>query len=408
MAMIRPTRLPRAAADATPVRRHAALDDAVEGIDASQLDYLFAEGPTRRDLARAGVGEALARSRADGYDRDEVRAVLARKLCRLLPDLPPDRRDKAARHALRALDTLAQDHAATVRAALSTAIADIACAPPALANTLARDVERSVAEPVLRCCAALTDRDLLAIVAAREETWALVAIAARRFVSGSLSAALAGKNDAEATGVLLDNTGAVIAEPTLERLIDAAPRHPEWHLKLARRDGLPPRLAVRLAAHVDRSVMEVLCVRNDFDEATAREIARTARRRVDWAEERVPGETGDRRAERLFRSGDLDEIALGDAVSWGDGAFVRTALSLMAEVPRPAVESILESSDARAVTALCWRAGVSMRTAMQVQARASGVGPRQLLNARRGTDYPLSPGEMARVLELYGITIPAR
>lgn len=386
-----------------PLRRTTAS----AGVDPSLLDYLFADdtGSSRTVAARRGVNEALALSREAGYDDSEVRAVLARKLCRLLPDLPPDRRDKAARIALRTLESLARDHAATVRTALATAIADIACAPPSVVNTLARDVERCVAEPVLRCCLALTDRDLLAIVSAREETWALAAVASRRFVSGSLSAAIAHKDDAEATGVLLDNHGAVIAEPTLERLIDEAPRHPAWHLKLARRDGLPRRLALRLATLVDRSVADVLAERNDFDDATVREISATVRRRVDWVEDRIEGETAEQRAHRLFRRGELDEMVLGDALSWGETPFVRMALALLADVPRATVEGILGTSDARAVTALCWRAGLSMRCAMQVQTRASSVTPRHMLYARRGTDYPLTPAEMARTLELYGIAM---
>lgn len=378
------------------------------GIDPQLLDYLFDDGASTPQQATAArqIGDALAESRAGGFDCSEVREVLAHKLCRLLPDLSPDSRDRATRIALRTLEQLATDHAVRVRIALATAIKDIACAPPAVVNKLARDIERCVAEPILRCCAALTDSDLLSIIAGRNESWALSAIAGRLRLSGLVAAALAGKEDAVTTGVLLDNEGAVIPEPTFERLIEAASDHPEWFAKLAKRPALPRRLAVRLATHVDRSVLDILRERPDFDEDTAQEIASAMRRRVDWVEDRNPDETPDQRARRLHRMRLLDETAIGDALSWGETEFVRTALALMASVSKAAVETILSSRDARGITSLCWRAGLSMRCAMQVQLRGASLTPRQILNARRGTDYPMFPNEMSRTLELYGIEGP--
>lgn len=363
------------------------------------LDYLFAEpapaAPTALAPVDAGrrVGDALVESRLAGMGDASVRAALARKLCRLLPDLPPEGRDKAATVALRALEQLARDHVARVREALATAIKDIACAPPSVVRTLARDVERSVAEPVLHYCATLTDDDLLDIIAGQPAGWALAAIASRRTVSAPVSDAIVETGDEAATGVLLDNSGAVIAEPTLTRL--------------ARRPGLGPalprRLALRLAAFVDGSVAEVLRTRPDFDEATVAEIAAVTRRRVDWIEARDPDEPPERRAVRLHRRGALDETAVGDALSWNEVGFVRAALALRARIQPVLVDAILASGDARPVTALVWRAGLSMRCAMQVQARAAGIPPRAMLNARDGTGFPLTAAEMARLLARYGV-----
>lgn len=389
-----------------------------EGVDGALLDYLFddvappppvdvAAPATARDHAAAGrrVGEALARSRLTGAGDVVVRELLATKLCRLLPDLSPDARDTATAMAVRALEQLAADHVTRVRAALASAIKDIACAPPNVVVTLARDVERSVAEPVLHCCATLTDQDLLSIIASREESWALSAIARRQRVSAPVSAAIAERDDAIATGVLLDNTGATIAEPTLERLVEGAAARRAWQEKLARRPALPRRLAVRLASFVDRSVLEVLRARPDFDPETADEIVAAVRRRVDWVEERDPTESPEHRAMRLHRLGLLDEIAIGDALSWGEIGFVRTALALRASVPLNLVRDILDSKSARGVTALAWRAGLSMRAAMQIQARGADIPPRRMLNARQGTDYPLPPAELLRILSVYGVPV---
>ncbi|WP_448204493.1 DUF2336 domain-containing protein [Azospirillum sp. sgz302134] len=400
----------------------APREDPNEGVAPELLGYLFDEAsaapraippveqpcppPSRQDQSRAvarRVGDALIESRLAGMGDADVRATLARKLCRLLPDLPADGDDRVTTVALRALEQLARDHVTRVRAALASAVKDVACAPPEVVRRLASDVERSVAEPVLRCCAALTDADLLAVIATQPEGWALSAISGRAHVNAPISDAIVGTGHAEATGVLLDNTGAIIPEDTLERLVEGSARNPDWQPKLARRPVLPRRLALRLADFVDVTVMDVLRRRPDFDEATVAEVVAVTRRRVDWVEARDPAESPERRAIRLHRHGALDETVVGDALSWDEGAFVRAALALRAAVHPALVDEILASGDARAVTALVWRAGCSMRCAMQVQTRVAGIPPRAVLNARQGTGFPLTPPEMVRLLSRYGV-----
>jgi len=51
------------------------------------------------------------------------------------------------------------------------------------------------------------------------------------------------------------------------------------------------------------------------------------------------------------------------------------------------------------VTSLAWKAGLSMRTAIQLQLKIAKVPPPDVLNARNGFDYPLSEAEMKRQLE---------
>ncbi|AWK88056.1 hypothetical protein DEW08_16495 [Azospirillum thermophilum] len=375
------------------------------------MEYLFADpgGPAAPRRAAAGtavarqVGDALVDSRLAGMGDADVRSTLARRLCRLLPGLPADGRDAVTAVTVRALEQLARDHVLRVREALASSIKDVACAPPSVVRQLARDAERTVAEPVLRCCAALTDEDLLAILADGPAGWALAAIARRPHVSAPVSDAIAGTGDAEATGLLLDNSGAVIAEPTLASLIEQAVRRPDWQASLARRPSLPPRLALRLAGFVELSVVELLRGRTDFDESTVAEIAAATRRRVDWVERRAPEETPERRAVRLHREGRLDETAIGDALSWNETGFLRMALALRCGVAPEVVDLVLGAHDAHAVTALVWKAGYSMRCAMQVQARAAGIAPRAMINARAGTGYPIDPDTMARHLARYGI-----
>ena len=48
-----------------------------------------------------------------------------------------------------------------------------------LAGLLARDVERDVSEPILRFCAALSDRDLLDILKSHPASWVVVRASAK-------------------------------------------------------------------------------------------------------------------------------------------------------------------------------------------------------------------------------------
>jgi hypothetical protein len=54
------------------------------------------------------------------------------------------------------------------------------------------------------------------------------------------------------------------------------------------------------------------------------------------------------------------------------------------------------------VTALAWRANLSMRQALQLQLRVAHIPPTAALNPRGGTDYPLTPAEMEWQLGLFG------
>lgn len=344
-------------------------------------------------------------------DTDEsVRVALAGKLCRLLPQVSADQLDQVYQVTIKALEALARDQAVTVRAALATSLKDVDCAPPHLCRQLAGDVERTVAEPILHYCVTLTDDDLLEIIASHPASWALVAIASRAKVSGPVSAAIAGTGDGEATSALIGNRGAVIAEETLAQLVEASTRNVEWQLRLARRPVLPPRLAERLARFVDQEILDELVFRHDVDPDAAQDIVNATRRRIDWVSRADPGrpperpnETQVQRARRLHAEGRIDDLTVGDALAWDQVEFVKTALALMIGCDISVVDGVLQSHSPRGVTALAWRAGLTMRTAILLQVRAARIHPRRLLNARDGTDYPISEVEMIWHLEFFGV-----
>lgn len=330
----------------------------------------------------------------------DVRVLLSRKLARALPHLTGAEHAAIRDLAHHALTMLAADQVVRVRAALAGALRDVASAPPTLIAQLARDVAREVAEPILRGCVNLSDEELVSIVAAQPVPWVLEAIARRDHVSASVAEAVAAAGDPVATASLLANPGAALSDRTMNQLVEK----PLAAIDMSRTTAkplLPPSLLGKLARIVEDSIRGELAGQG-FDKQDRQEVVEVTQRRLDWARDYVKREPPDAKAARLKAEGKLDEAALWDALSWGDKPFVREALALRADLPADLVQRIIDTQSARAITALAWRAGLSMRCARLLQLK-SGLPPTKLLNARHGVDYPMNEAEMLWQLGLFGV-----
>lgn len=365
-----------------------------------------AAAPPRAAASGSAAGAYGAGPSADPLPGDDAgsRAQTAAMLARMLP--PPDAAGSEApgslhKQALAALETLARDEAALVREALASAIKDVVHAPPSVVKALARDIEERVAQPILRECRLLSDQDLLALIKGKTPSWKLQAIAGRDQVSSVVADAIHAHGDDDATGVLIENPGANLTEPTLFRLTEESAKIKPWQEKLAMRPALPKAIVRRLSEVVDASVLDLLKARKDMDMTTARQVMVTARRRMEWLDVNGGPDPAPKRAARLHKAGRLDEESLSDALSWDDHDFVRAGVALLAGCKMSVVDSILRSRSARLITALAWRAGLSMRGALALQTRLAGLTGPDLLNARDGKHYPLPESEMARRLALY-------
>ena len=382
------------------VRRQVAENAAVT----PEMLYLLAGDPdpaVRRAVAAhrqtpAQVSPILA------SDQDvDVREVLLQRLLKLLPDLPPAQQGEVYLATVKALETLAHDEVLRIREALANTLKDVAYAPYSVVKTLAEDLEETVSRPILQLCATLTDEDLLDIISRQSDSWVLPAIAGRDPLSVAITNVIIEHAHEEAGGLLLDNRGAVIDEAGLEALVEQALGVPGWHPKLAGRTGLPNRLALRLAEFVEEAVLKILQGRKDFDAATRTEVASVTRRRLDYLQASKGKQTPEARARAMLQKG-VDETAMFDAISWNDRPFVLAVLGAKVGVPAALIERIFATRAAKAVVAISWQAGFSMRLAMQLQ-RLANVLPREMLNARNGQDYPLTSQEMRWQLELVGI-----
>lgn len=366
-----------------------------------------------------GIREVVARNLATPIQASEVisrdksadvRIALAERLVRLLPELTQEEHSHLYAIAVQALGTLAMDEVLNVRIALSSALKDHAYAPPSIAAQLARDVERQVAEPMLRFCAALPDDVLLDILKNTENGWAREAIAGRRLLSGDLSASVIQTNDAPAGRTLIANPTAQISLTLLRDIIDRARQLPEWQEPLALRKGLPPEMALSLAEFAQDSVRKILIKRGDFDRVTRNEINKAIKRRLGYAAKtenikQITQATPYDRAVAMARAGTLNETIVTDALAMHETDFAIAAIACMARISLADVRRVLGLQSARPIVALSWKAGLSMRTALLLQKTLGRVPAKDLLYPRDGTDYPLSEEELIWQIEFLGFSV---
>jgi len=372
------------------------------------LYYLAEKDPS------AKVRAAVARNKSTpihagpvlATDTDEdVRMALAARMVELLPELSHDKHSQLYAFVVQTLGTLALDEVLKVRKALASTLKDHAHTPPKVAGQLARDIEREVAEPILRFCAALADDDLLDILRSHPESWAIEAVAQRPAISSDVSHAVIDTNHSPAGALLIQNEGADISQSLLEHIVQRAREYPEWHEPIAGRKNLPPEMAMKLAEFVDDSVRRVLMERGDFDQQTIDEISSVVRRRIDFEEQEQQrsGETPLKRANRLLAEGRLNEETISDALAMRDNDFVIAAIALLCRSKVSQIKKVFEMKAPKPVCAICWKAGLSMRMALRLQQEIAHISSKELIYPKGGTDYPLSEDDLEWQLDFLGI-----
>ena len=371
------------------------------------LFFLASEGSinARRAVARSGAAPPHAnRLLADDSD-DDVRAELARKIGRLLPDLPEEASEKMRTLTFETLERLAKDQLPRVRAILAEEIKALDCVPKKVIDILARDVEEEVAAPILEYSPLLSDTDLMEIISSAQAHFTLTAIAQRKPLGASVSAAIAEALDVPAVAALLANSSAQIREQTLEKIIDHGSRITEWHLPLVLRNDLSQRAIRRIAGFVSAALLDKLSSRSGLDKQTKSVLAKRVRARIDEPvdEERDPTAQAQSDAALLHKEGRLDDAAVEKAAEAGKREFVIAALALLARAPMETARRIIQSGTAKPAVALVWRAKLSMRVAFKVQSLVMRLKGGELLPARDGVDFPLSEDEMLWHLNYFGI-----
>jgi len=351
-----------------------------------------------------------------------VRERLAEKVARLLPDLSAEEAGKAREYAIQTLELLARDELTRIRAALSEALKSADNVPHHVIKQLALDVELIVSAPVLQFSPLLTDDDLREIVAASAQSGALSAIARRVGLSAGVSDVIVATRDVSAVAALLANDSAQIREETLDLILDAAPSHEPWHAPLVQRPNLPGKAAKRIASFVATSLLSLLASRKDLPADTLAEVRQVMEQRLDVKletteekpveekpkaakEEEAPSSMADaeEKVKKLIKANKLDNDTVQEAIERNERNFVLQALVQNGRIPLSVIQKAIEARNGRLITALVWRAKFTMRTAVMIQRDIAKVPPRMMLNARNGTDYPISRPELEEQLKILGL-----
>jgi uncharacterized protein (DUF2336 family) len=371
------------------------------------LFFLASEGSikARRAIARNTAAPAHANRLLAEDNDEEVRSELARKIGRLLPDLPDEISERMRALTIETLERLAQDQLPRVRAILAEEIKTLDCVPKNVIDMLARDVEEEVAAPILEYSPLLSDADLMEIISSAQAHFTLTAIAQRKPLGANVSAAIAEALDVPAVAALLANSSAQIREQTLEKIIDHGSRITEWHLPLVLRSDLSQRAIRRIAGFVSAALLDRLAARDGLDKGTKSLLAKRVRARIDEPVDDVRDPTSQAQSDvaLLHKQGRLDDSAVERAAEAGKREFVIAALALLARTPVETARRIIQSGTAKPAVALVWRAKLSMRVAFKVQSLVMRLKGGELLPARDGVDFPLSEDEMLWHLNYFGI-----
>ena len=372
-----------------------------------EMLHTLAADPSLMVRAAAAMNAAtpLQAHRLLATDGDErVRALLARTLAQLIPNLPRRDRSAIAEHVFATLTDLVQDAAERVRAAIAEVVREMPEAPRELILRLAQDSAVPVSEPVLRLSPLLGTEDLLALLADLPAPHTATAIARRPGLNASVSDAIAASADSRAVTALLANTSAAIREATLDALIARAAEHTEWHEPLVHRPMLPARAARALAEIVTTQLLGVLASRGDLEPDVTRELQRRLQERARAAPPAgAPGEKSleqaMRQAHTLRDAGRLDEAALLAATERADSRRCAVLLAVAAGVTLAAVERAATLRSAKGLVSLIWKAGFTMRCAAPVQTLLGRLGPSQVLRGGESGVFPLTAEEMRWQIE---------
>lgn len=235
---------------------------------------------------------------------------------------------------------------------------------------------------------------------------ALSAVARRRGLSEIVSDAIVASLDIPSVAALLVNPDARIREGTMEKIIDHAESISQWHGPLVMRTDLSLRALRRITGFVGASLLETLSERHGLDDETQAHLKRCMRQRLERDEESSQRDEDKLHAEVLnaFETGLLDEHYVEDAIEIGDRGRVMECLAVLVQVPRSVIEKIFTSRSSKAITALVWKAGLTMRIAFKIQTLVLKLHADELLPGRAGVGFPLSEEEMRWHLSYFGFS----
>jgi uncharacterized protein (DUF2336 family) len=313
----------------------------------------------RNHAPMIAVSSFLSQRDVSALARDpsaDVRATTARKVAHVFAH--PKITDTERKLALDVLTVMARDAEIRVRVALSQSIKDNPDIPRKMAQQLARDVGE-VAVPILQFSSALTDEDLLDVIAAGSSHHQL-AIARRKLVSESVSGALVERGDESVVSTLLENPAATIASSTLALALERFPGEGVVPNAMARREHLPFAIAEQLVSRVSEGLKLHLVTHHDLPPDLAADLLLESREKatVGLISDDSVGRDAATLVAQLDRSGRLTATLLLRAVYGGDFELFVHGLAQLARIPAANAYQLVRDPGQRGFAALYERCGL--------------------------------------------------
>ncbi|WOS64117.1 DUF2336 domain-containing protein [Sinorhizobium fredii] len=263
------------------------------------------------------------------------------------------------RHAAEmAMTFLLDDPSPRVRLALVEALADCPTAPRAVVRALAED-QPEIAFAAIARSPVLTDADLVDLAArGTAETRAL--IAARGAVSCSVAAAIAEIGDEEEVSILLENTGAVLLQGSLRRIVYRLGHAASVRDRLLARADLPIDARHALAEKIGAALSASGLVKAVIGSARVARVTREACDATALAMTAVasPNDLSQLVA-HLRETGRLTPAFLMSALCSGATEFFTLAVADLSGLAEKRVRSILSGGRVHSIRALFQSAGLA-------------------------------------------------
>ncbi len=192
----------------------------------------------------------------------------------------------------------------------------------------------------------------------------------------------------------------------MERIIAQAEEIEAWHLPLALRADLSTRAIKRISGFVGAYLIERLAARNGLSDDARTHLHRVLRARLGKRSHVHDGPTAVAARALVAEAkakGTLDDMLVEDAALAGHREVVICALAALAHVPEATVRKIMSSGRAKPLVALAWHAHLGMRVAFKIQSFVMKLPAGELLPARDGVHFPLTPDEMRWHLRYFDI-----
>lgn len=221
--------------------------------------------------------------------------------------------------------------------------------------------EINVARPVLESSGALTESDLLEVVAQKSQEH-LMAVTKRADVGEKVSDALVTRGNDQVVGSLLVNRNAKIARNTYERITERAQTSPALQAPLVRRQGVPLDLLNDIFESAASELRQEILKQYEnvspaeLDEALKRSCERVAKTYGGTPEDL---EAAKQSLSKLEKAGELKPLLLVRLMREGQPSrtLFLLAFAKITDVDFPLVQRLIDKKDIDALALLCRAAG---------------------------------------------------